>query len=176
MTESTESAGCRTALVTGGTSGLGLAMAAALSGTGIRVVLTGRWAERAAEVAGGLPDAFGIELDVRDEDSVAPAVAPAWSRLDGIDLLVNNAGIGMRTVNPRFMTEPRGFWTVTPAGFRDVVATNLTGYFLVAREVMPRMLVRPRPDRQRFGEPRHDDPGGLRALRPLPGRRGGAVP
>jgi NAD(P)-dependent dehydrogenase (short-subunit alcohol dehydrogenase family) len=55
-------------------------------------------------------------------------------------MLVNNAGIGMRTVNPRFMTEPRGFWTVSPAGFRDVIATNLTGYFLVARAVVPRML------------------------------------
>jgi gluconate 5-dehydrogenase len=38
------------------------------------------------------------------------------------------------------MTEPRGFWTVPPGGFRDVIATNLTGYFLVAREVTPRML------------------------------------
>src|SRR6201994_4300462 len=38
------------------------------------------------------------------------------------------------------MTEPRGFWTVSPDGFRDVIATNLTGYFLVAREVTPRML------------------------------------
>ena len=60
--------------------------------------------------------------------------------MDGIDLLVNNAGIGMRTVNPHFMTEPRGFWTVRPDGFRDVIDTNLTGYFLVAREVVPRML------------------------------------
>ena len=40
---------------------------------------------------------------------MASAVAAAWSRLDGIDLPVNNAGIGMRTVNPRFMTEARGF-------------------------------------------------------------------
>jgi NAD(P)-dependent dehydrogenase (short-subunit alcohol dehydrogenase family) len=87
-----------------------------------------------------LPGAFGVELDVRDEDSVARAVEMAWSRLDGIDMLVNNAGIGMRTVNPRFMTEPRGFWTVPPEGFRDVIATNLTGYFLAAREVTPRML------------------------------------
>jgi gluconate 5-dehydrogenase len=53
---------------------------------------------------------------------------------------VNNAGIGMRTVNANFMSEPRGFWTVPPDGFRDVIATNLTGYFLVAREVTPRML------------------------------------
>jgi gluconate 5-dehydrogenase len=55
-------------------------------------------------------------------------------------MLVNNAGIGMRTVNQHFMTEPRGFWTVSPQGFRDVIETNLTGYFLVAREVVPRML------------------------------------
>jgi len=143
MTEHAESpsaAGCRTALVTGGTSGLGLVMATALAGAGLRVAVTSRSGERAAAAAGGLPGAFGVELDVRDEDSVTRAVETAWSRLDGIDLLVNNAGIGMRTVNPRFMTEPRGFWTVSPAGFRDVIATNLTGYFLVARAVVPRML------------------------------------
>jgi len=115
-------------------------MAAALAEAGLRVAVAGRSGERAAAVAGDLPGAFGVELDVRDEDSVTRAVAAAWSRLDGIDLLVNNAGIGMRTVNPLFMTEPRGFWTVWPDGFRDVVATNLTGYFLVAREVVPRML------------------------------------
>jgi gluconate 5-dehydrogenase len=140
MTNRTETAGCRTALVTGGTSGLGLAMAGALAGAGLRVAVAGRSGERAEAVAGRLPGAFGVELDVRDEKSVASAVAAAWSRLDGIDLLVNNAGIGMRTVNPRFVTEPRGFWTVAPDGFRDVIATNLTGYFLVAREITPRML------------------------------------
>ena len=115
-------------------------MAAALAAAGLRVALTGRSRERAATAAAPIPGAFGLAMDVRDEESVAAAVALAWSRLDGIDLLVNNAGIGMRTVNPGFMTEPRGFWTVPPAGFRDVVATNLTGYFLVAREVTPRML------------------------------------
>jgi NAD(P)-dependent dehydrogenase (short-subunit alcohol dehydrogenase family) len=142
MTDSEEpaAAGCRTALVTGGTSGLGLAMARALAAAGLRVALTGRSPDRAAATAAGLPEAFGLAMDARDEDSVAGAVAAAWSRLGGIDLLVNNAGIGMRTVNPQFMTEPRGFWTVPPAGFRDVIATNLTGYFLVAREVVPRML------------------------------------
>jgi NAD(P)-dependent dehydrogenase (short-subunit alcohol dehydrogenase family) len=142
MTDNAEFAdgGCRSALVTGGTSGLGLAMAAALAGAGLRVAVAGRSGERAAEVAGRLPGAFGVELDVRDEGSVARAIAETWSRLDGIDLLVNNAGIGMRTVNPNFMTEPRGFWAVSADGFRDVIATNLTGYFLVAREVTPRML------------------------------------
>jgi NAD(P)-dependent dehydrogenase (short-subunit alcohol dehydrogenase family) len=77
---------------------------------------------------------------VRDEFSVARAVGQAWSGLGGIDMLVNNAGIGMRTVNPRFMTHPQGFWEVPADGFRAVIETNLTGYFLMAREVTPRML------------------------------------
>jgi NAD(P)-dependent dehydrogenase (short-subunit alcohol dehydrogenase family) len=127
-------------LVTGGTSGLGLAMAAALAGAGSTVALTGRSGQRASSVAAELPGAFGIELDVRDESSVARAVDQAWSRLGGIDMLVNNAGIGMRTVNPRFMTHPQGFWEVPADGFRAVIETNLTGYFLVAREITLRML------------------------------------
>jgi gluconate 5-dehydrogenase len=127
-------------LLTGGTSGLGLAMAKALATAGSTVALTGRSGSRAEAVAAELPGALGIELDVRDAASVAAAVDRAWSRLGGIDLLVNNAGIGMNTVNPRFMTEPQGFWHVPVDGFRAVVDTNLTGYFLVAREVVPRML------------------------------------
>jgi NAD(P)-dependent dehydrogenase (short-subunit alcohol dehydrogenase family) len=126
--------------VTGGTSGLGQAMAAALAAAGARVALTGRSAARAAAVAAELPGAAGVEMDVREESSVARAIGQAWSRLGGIDMLVNNAGIGMRTINPHFMTRPQGFWEVPAEGFRAVIETNLTGYFLVAREVTPRML------------------------------------
>jgi NAD(P)-dependent dehydrogenase (short-subunit alcohol dehydrogenase family) len=64
----------------------------------------------------------------------------ALAALGGIDVLVNNAGIGMRTVNPDFMTEPAAFWQVSPDGFRDLFATNVLGYFLVARAVVPHML------------------------------------
>jgi NAD(P)-dependent dehydrogenase (short-subunit alcohol dehydrogenase family) len=127
-------------LVTGGTNGLGRAMADALATAGATVALTGRSAAHATAVAAGLPGATGFELDVRDESSVARAVETAWSRLGGIDMLVNNAGIGMRTVNPHFMTQPQAFWEVPPDGFRAVIETNLTGYFLVAREITPRML------------------------------------
>jgi gluconate 5-dehydrogenase len=127
-------------LLTGGTNGLGLAMAQALAGVGATVALTGRSGKRAEAVAARLPNAIGLEQDVRDAASVAAAVERAWSRLDGIDLLVNNAGIGMRAVNPRFLTHPQSFWEVPVEGFRDVVETNLVGYFLVAREVVPRML------------------------------------
>ncbi len=129
------------ALVTGATSGLGRAMAAALTAAGARVAITSRDADRAAAVASDLgPRAFGLALDVRDESSVRVGVDQVYERLGGIDLLVANAGIGMRTVNPRFMTDPQPFWDVSPEGFRDVVATKVTGSFLIAREVAPRML------------------------------------
>jgi gluconate 5-dehydrogenase len=130
----------RTVLITGATSGLGLAMASALARAGAAVAVTGRSAARTREIAAGLPNAIGIELDVRDESSVAGAIEEAWTQLGGLDMLVNNAGIGMRTVNPRFLEEPQPFWQVTTAGFRDVVETKLFGCFLVAREVVPRML------------------------------------
>src|ERR1700760_3985139 len=130
----------RRVLLTGGTGGLGLAMASALAQAGATVVLTGRDRARAEEVAAPVPGASGLGLDPRDEASVSEAVRAAAERLGRIDLLVNNAGMGMRTVNPRFTTDPQGFWLVSPDGFRAVIDTNLTGYFLVAREVTPLML------------------------------------
>jgi gluconate 5-dehydrogenase len=128
-------------LVTGGTSGLGRAMAHALGQAGARVAVTGRDRARAQATAAELgAGALGLELDVRDAASVSAAVDGVYGLLGGLDLLVNNAGIGMRTVNPRFMTEPQPFWEVPPAAFRDVLETKATGTFLVAREVVPRML------------------------------------
>jgi NAD(P)-dependent dehydrogenase (short-subunit alcohol dehydrogenase family) len=129
------------ALVTGGTSGLGFAMSQALAEASARVVLTGRTDERVQDAAARIGhDATGLVMDVRDEPSVAAGAARALTSLGGIDVLVNNAGIGMRTVNPEFMTEPIGFWQVSPDGFRDLLTTNVVGYFLVARAVVPHML------------------------------------
>src|ERR1019366_8232279 len=128
-------------LVTGGTSGLGRAMAQALAQAGAGVAVTSRHREQAQATAAELgAGALGLELDVRDAGSVSAAVDSAYGMLDGLDVLVNNAGIGMRTVNPRFMNEPQPFWEVSPAGFRDVLETKVTGTFLVARAVVPRML------------------------------------
>jgi NAD(P)-dependent dehydrogenase (short-subunit alcohol dehydrogenase family) len=136
----TELGGSR-ALVTGATSGLGLAMARALVDAGARVAITSRDAGRAAHTAADLgPGAFGLALDARDVGAVAAGVAEVWARLGGIDLLVNNAGIGMRTVNPRFLSDPRPFWDVPPDGFRAVLETKVTGSFLMARAVVPPML------------------------------------
>jgi gluconate 5-dehydrogenase len=126
-------------LVTGGTSGLGKAMAVALVNSGARVAITSRDLTRANAAATEI-GAIGIEMDVRDARSVQTAVETVYEKLGGLEVLVNNAGIGMRTVNPRFMTDPLPFWEISPDGFRDVLETKMTGSFLVARAIAPRML------------------------------------
>jgi NAD(P)-dependent dehydrogenase (short-subunit alcohol dehydrogenase family) len=126
-------------LVTGGTSGIGKAMAAALVSAGARVALTSRDNARAQASADEI-GAVGIQLDVRSEASVHTGVEAVYEQLGGLDVLVSNAGIGMRTVNPRFMTDPKPFWEVSSEGFRDVIETKVTGSFLVARAVAPRMI------------------------------------
>jgi len=116
-------------------------MAAALAEAGGRVMVTGRDRARAEATATELGSSvIACQLDVRDERSVAACVDRARDVWGGIDMLVNNAGIGMRTVNPRFLSDPQPFWKVAPGGFRDVVETKVVGCFLVAREVVPLML------------------------------------
>jgi gluconate 5-dehydrogenase len=128
-------------VVTGATSGLGNAMAEALVEAGARVAVTSRERSRAEAAAVALgPAAVGIEMDVRDNTSVHAGADEIYERFGGVDVLVNNAGIGMRTVNPRFLTDPQPFWAVAPEGFLDVLETKVTGCFLVARAVVPRML------------------------------------
>jgi NAD(P)-dependent dehydrogenase (short-subunit alcohol dehydrogenase family) len=132
-------------LVTGGTSGLGRAMAEALTAEGAQVVVTSRDPGRASAAAteiGG--PCLGLVLDVRDERSVQAGVDEMCAQLGGIDLLVNNAGVGMRTVNPRFLTEEQPFWQVTADGFRGVLDTKATGCFLVARAAVEQMLAQGR--------------------------------
>src|SRR5579883_2718240 len=128
-------------LITGATSGLGAAMALALVQAGAKVTVTGRDRARAEACAKTLgSSALPCQLDVRDERSVADCVARIYDAWGGIDMLVNNAGIGMRTVNPRFLSEAQPFWKVTSAGFRDVLDTKVVGCFLMARAVVPLML------------------------------------
>jgi NAD(P)-dependent dehydrogenase (short-subunit alcohol dehydrogenase family) len=124
-------------VVTGATSGLGAAMATALLEAGATVALaarpTGRLDAALAQHRDRGRAAEALPLDVRDPASVEAAAGDVFARWGGVDVIVNNAGIGMRTVNPRFFDAPRPFYEVSPEGFSDVVATNLTGYFLVAR-------------------------------------------
>jgi NAD(P)-dependent dehydrogenase (short-subunit alcohol dehydrogenase family) len=134
-------------LVTGSTDGLGLAMADALLNAGAAVAVNGRRPDRVEAAVAGLggpaANVHPVVFDVRDEQAVADGIAATVKALGGLDVLVNNAGIGMRTVNPRFTTDPQPFWQVSADGFRAVVDTNLTGYFLVARAAVPALQASP---------------------------------
>lgn len=88
----------RTALVTGGASGIGRATALRLASEGAKVVVADVQDEKAAEVVAEIQGAGGVasavHLDVTDESSWAAAVAAAVEAHGGLDILVNNAGIG----------------------------------------------------------------------------------
>lgn len=128
-------------LMTGGTSGLGLAMARALVGAGCQVAITGRYLESVVQVANSLGEgAFGVAMDVRDEESVTAGLEVVNSEFGSIDMLVNNAGLGMVSVNPNFMNKPEPFYGVSRGGFEGVLDTKVLGTFLVSRAVVPQML------------------------------------
>jgi gluconate 5-dehydrogenase len=120
--------GGRSTLVTGSTRGLGLAMARALAEAGARVAVNGRSEEAAREVAASINGAVAAAFDVTDESAVAAGVAA----LGAVDVLVNNAGIGLRKPILGFSLEE----------WKRVVDTNLTSAFLVSRAAAPGMIER----------------------------------
>jgi len=109
------------ALVTGGASGIGEAAAALLLRRGARVAVLDR------DVAGVEPPAIPVQADVTDDAAVRAAVASAAEQLGGIDVLVNNAGIGAQgTVEDN----PDEEW-------RHVFDVNVLGMARVARAALP---------------------------------------
>ncbi len=121
------------ALVIGGTRGIGRAVAAALAGTGARVVLTGTRNEAATRAARELSPngtVHGVECDVRDDTSVEAAVGFVREKFGGLDILVNSSGLGIY--------RPTGELSV--AEFREVVETNLIGAFRVTKAALPLLL------------------------------------
>lgn len=126
----------RRALVTGGNSGIGEAIALALAGAGAQVAINYvTHPEAAQEVVRRMraqrADALALEADVSNPD----AVREMFHRMDeawgGIDILVNNAGIdGERALG----------WEAKPEAWRKVVEVNLLGAFYCAREALQRMV------------------------------------
>jgi ketoreductase len=120
----------RVAIVTGGTSGIGLSVVRTLAAAGDRVFLCGRNADQVALVTKELVeqgmDVDGTTCDVTARDQITGLVRAAVDRFGSVDILVNNAGRGGGGVTADL---PDDLWD-------DVIATNLTGTFLVTREVL----------------------------------------
>ena len=118
-----------TALVTGANKGIGYEIAAGLGALGWRVGVgardSGRLAAAVEKLRAGGTDAFGVPLDVTDDASVAAAAAS----LDGLDVLVNNAGVtGSAPQNPT---------SADPGAIRTAVETNVIGVVRVTNAMLP---------------------------------------
>ncbi|MEU6552473.1 SDR family oxidoreductase [Streptomyces sp. NPDC046915] len=126
--------GGRTALVTGSSRGIGLALARGLLQAGCTVVLNGRDADRLAETAAALPGdrVRTAAFDVTDGPSVAAGIAEVEERVGPLDILVNNAGMQLRAPLLEF----------TDSDWHRILDTNLTSAFLVGREAARRMTAR----------------------------------
>lgn len=127
----------RTAVVTGSGRNIGRAIALALGAQGANVVVNGH-ADRAA-VDGVVAElqalgaaALGVMADVGDDDQVARLVAAATERFGGVDIAVSNVGI--RRKQP--------FLEITPEQWDEVLRTNLSAAFYLARHAIPGMRAR----------------------------------
>ena len=118
----------KSALVTGGSSGIGLAIARALRGEGYNLTLAARKVER-LEAAGAELEAATMPVDVRDEDACRALVEAHVGRFGGLDVLVNSAGVGVAGTIGDLTTKA---WNLQ----QDV---NLRGTFLMTREALPHL-------------------------------------
>lgn len=127
----------RTALVTGGSRGIGRDAAIALAHEGVSVAITYRSQGDAAKDVQAEIEATGVsctvlQVDVRDGGQIKQMVADAERALGAIDILINNAGIAV----------PRDLDTLTEEDWDDAILTNLTSVFRVTQAVLPGMRQR----------------------------------
>lgn len=129
-----ETLGGRTAVVTGGSRGIGLAVSRALAAGGARVAVVARDGQRAGDVAAGLPGEghAGYACDVSDSEGVRDLVGKVEEGVGPIAILVNNAGITRDNVLPRLKDED---WD-------EVINVNLKGAFNMTRAVARGMMKR----------------------------------
>ena len=152
------------ALVTGGGRGLGRAMALGLSRAGFRVAITAaRTRDEIEAVAREAPQGriYPVVGDVSRESACAALIKDVEARLGPVDVLVNNAGRGMRYVSERFLVEPSFFWETDPDTWRTIIATNVNGPFFMSRAVVPGMIPQVGQGHQHFDESRNDAAGGF---------------
>lgn len=122
-------------LITGGTTGLGLEMARRFLREGARVVITARNAElgeRAQSDLSELGEVLFVRADAADPEQVASSVADSVAFLGGLDVLVNNAGVGVVA----------GILGTPLEGYDHVMDVNVRGAFLYSKECFPYLEAR----------------------------------
>ena len=119
----------RHALVTGGGTGIGLAIAQLLAAQGAQVTITGRRIEVLHEAAASHPNLHPLAMDVADEASVVQGTAAAIAARGPVTICVANAGIA----------EGKALHKTTMEFWRNMMATNLDGAFLTIRECLTSM-------------------------------------
>ena len=127
----------KVALVTGGSKGIGLAIARALVSSGANVMICSRNAEEVEHAAKTLDSeasgtVTGAACDMRSYEEVKKLVAETIDRHGRLDILINNAGVG-------------GFAPIdqiTPESWQQIIETNLNGAFYASHEVIPHMRER----------------------------------
>ncbi len=121
----------RSVIVTGGTRGIGRAIGTAFAAAGARVVISGRNGETAAQVASQIDgEVHGLALDVTNADSVQKFFSAALEILEGLDVVVANAGI----------TRDKLVMALKDEDWDEVLDTNLKGAFLCVREAVRPMI------------------------------------
>jgi 3-oxoacyl-[acyl-carrier protein] reductase len=127
----------KVAVVTGGSRGIGFAIAHALAVEGVNVAITGLDESRLADArnrlgragSGGLNGVAARRADVRRYGDVEQAIGAAVEQFGGLDILVNNAGVGVFA----------NVAEMTPAEWADVIETNLTGVFNACHVALPHL-------------------------------------
>ncbi|MCU0405285.1 MAG: SDR family oxidoreductase [Chitinophagaceae bacterium] len=121
----------KVAIVTGGGSGLGKAMAKKFSSNGITTIIVGRQIEKLQAAKDELGEnCFAMVCDVTNLGSIPAFVDGIVQKFGRIDILVNNAGINQK----------KEFTEVTDEEFQNVLTTNLTSVFVMSREAVKQML------------------------------------
>lgn len=132
----------KVAIVTGAGRGIGRAIAKAYLAEGACIAATAsrEWAEIEELAVQDLERVLPLIADVSSPEDCERVASETARRFERIDVLVNNAGRGMKYVSEGFLEDPTRFWETDPETWKMVVDTNVNGPFLMARAVAPYMI------------------------------------